>query len=171
MSNPTTTETAASFTRGLFARAIHDDLVFPYPAPLDERSPDEAKIIRRLTADVAEMVASGLIDAERSDADEAIPEETIRAFAERGLLALTIPTQYGGLGLSATGYAHMLVGVHCGLGSKAIVLFGNEMQKERYLPKLARGETLAAYALTEPETGSDAQNIKTTADQDDAKPD
>jgi acyl-CoA dehydrogenase family protein 9 len=179
VSNPTTTETPASFTRGLFARAIHDDLLFPYPAPLDERSPDEAKIIRRLTNDVTEMVAAGLIDAERSDAEETIREETIRAFAERGLLALTIPKEYGGLELSATGYAHMLgviacadasagvlVGVHCGLGSKAIVLFGNEQQKALYLPKLARGETLAAYALTEPETGSDAQNIKTTADQE-----
>jgi acyl-CoA dehydrogenase family protein 9 len=179
VSNPTTAETPASFTRGLFARAIHDDLLFPYPAPLDERSPDEAKIIRRLTNDVTEMVAAGLIDAERSDAEETIREETIRAFAERGLLALTIPKEYGGLELSATGYAHMLgviacadasagvlVGVHCGLGSKAIVLFGNEQQKALYLPKLARGETLAAYALTEPETGSDAQNIKTTADQE-----
>jgi len=179
VSNPTATETPASFTRGLFARAIYDELVFPFPAPLDERSPEEAKVIRRLTRDIAEMTAAGLIDAERSDAEETIHEETIRAFAERGLLALTIPRQYGGLELSATGYAHMLgvvaaadpslgvlVGVHCGLGSKAIVLFGNEAQKARYLPMLARGETLAAYALTEPETGSDAQNIKTTADLD-----
>ena len=179
MSNPTATETPASFTRGLFARAIYDDLVFPFPAPLDERSPDEAKTIHRLENDVRELVASGLLDAARSDEEETIREETIRAFAERGLLALTIPKAYGGLGLSATGYAHMLgviatadasagvlVGVHCGLGSKAIVLFGNDEQKARFLPMLARGETLAAYALTEPETGSDAQNIKTTADQD-----
>lgn len=179
MSNPTATEAPASFTRGLFARAIHDELVFPFPAPLEERSPDEARIIRRLTADVHEMVAAGLLDAARSDEEETIHEETIRAFAERGLLGLTIPKEYGGLGLSATGYAHMLgviasadasagvlVGVHCGLGSKAIVLFGNAEQKARYLPMLARGETLAAYALTEPETGSDAQNIKTTAEQD-----
>jgi len=179
VSNPTVTEAPASFTRGLFARAIYDDLVFPFPAPLDERSPAEGKIIRRLTNDIREMVAGGLLDPARSDEEETIREETIRAFAERGLLALTIPKQYGGLGLSATGYAHMLgviaeadpsagvlVGVHCGLGSKAIVLFGNDEQKARYLPMLARGETLAAYALTEPETGSDAQNIKTTADLD-----
>ena len=46
MSNPTATETPASFTRGLFARAIYDELVFPFPAPLDERSPEEAKVIR-----------------------------------------------------------------------------------------------------------------------------
>ena len=179
MSNPTAIDTPASFTRGLFARAIYDELVFPFPAPLEERAPDEAKTIRRLESDVREMVASGLLDPARSDEEETLREETIRAFAERGLLALTIPKEYGGLGLSATGYAHMLgviaaadasagvlAGVHCGLGSKAIVLFGSEEQKARYLPMLARGETLAAYALTEPETGSDAQNIKTTADQD-----
>ncbi len=178
MSNPAATATPASFTRGLFARAIHDDLVFPFPLPLDDRSPDESKIIRRLEGDVRDLAAQGLLDAARSDEEETIREETIRAFAERGLLALTIPKEYGGLGLSATGYAHMLgviasvdgsagvlVGVHCGLGSKAIVLFGSDEQKARYLPKLARGETLAAYALTEPETGSDAQNIRTTAEQ------
>jgi acyl-CoA dehydrogenase family protein 9 len=92
------------------------------------------------------------------------------------LLSLTIPKEYGGVGLSSTAYARVfgevsrvdaslavLIGVHCGLGSKAIVLFGSPEQKERYLPMLARGETLAAYALTEPDIGSDAQNIKTAA--------
>jgi acyl-CoA dehydrogenase family protein 9 len=64
---------------------------------------------------------------------------------------------------SIDGSLAILVGVHCGLGSKAIVLHGSDQQKERYLPALARGDYLAAYALTEPEVGSDAQNIKTTA--------
>ena len=174
------TQTAtASFTRGLFAGAIHDELVFPFPGTLDERSPDEARVVRRLLRDLDEMNGT-ILDAARSDETETLPEETIRALAERGFLALTIPKEYGGLGLSATGYAHMLgavasvdasagvlVGVHCGLGSKAIVLFGNDEQKARYLPALARGETLAAYALTEPSTGSDAQNITTTAERRD----
>src|SRR2546423_2593839 len=92
------------------------------------------------------------------------------------MLALTIPRKYGGLELSSSAYARVfetlsaidgslsvLIGVHCGLGSKAIVLHGNDQQKERYLPPLARGDFLAAYALTEPEVGSDAQNINTTA--------
>jgi acyl-CoA dehydrogenase family protein 9 len=122
------------------------------------------------------MVASGLIDAQRIDEEETIAEPVITAFADAGLLALTIPTAFGGLGLSASGYARVfgavaavdaslavLIGVHCGLGSKAIVLFGNDEQKARYLPRLARGETLAAYALTEPDTGSDAQHIVTQA--------
>src|SRR3989440_7325645 len=122
------------------------------------------------------MQHDGLIDSARFDEEETIGEDVIRALARAGFLGLTIPKEYGGLGLSNTGYARVfgelsrtdaslavLVGVHCGLGSKAIVLFGNVDQKARYLPMLARGETLAAYALTEPETGSDAQHIKTTA--------
>ncbi|HEX5581259.1 MAG TPA: acyl-CoA dehydrogenase family protein [Gemmatimonadaceae bacterium] len=165
-----------SFTRGLFAGVIHAELLFPYPDPLDRRDPDEARVVRRLVDGLREMQASGLIDSARFDEEETIPEEVIRAFAELGMLGLTIPKEYGGLGLSSTAYARVfetlsaidaslgvLVGVHCGLGSKAIVLFGNEEQKARYLPMLARGETLAAYALTEPETGSDAQHIVSTA--------
>lgn len=165
-----------SFTRGIFAGAIHDSLLFPYPPTLDRRDPDEAREVRRLIGGLRELRANGLIDPARSDEEETVPEETIQAFAELGMLALTIPKEYGGLGLSSTAYARVfatlstmdaslgvLVGVHCGLGSKAIVLFGSEEQKERYLPMLARGETLAAYALTEPQTGSDAQHIVTRA--------
>ena len=165
-----------SFVRGIFAGHIHAPLLFPYPPTLDERDPGEARVVRRLIHAVQQMQHDGLIDSAQFDEAETIPEPVITAFAEAGLLALTIPKEYGGLGLSATAYARVfgavacvdaslgvLIGVHCGLGSKAIVLFGNEEQKARYLPMLARGETLAAYALTEPDIGSDAQNIKTTA--------
>lgn len=165
-----------SFVRGLFVGEIADELLFPYPAPLDERRPEEAHTVRQLIEALNAMVASGLIDSRAFDETETIPEPVIDAFAHAGLLALTIPTAYGGLGLSASAYARVfgavaamdaslavLIGVHCGLGSKAIVLFGNNEQKARYLPGLARGDTLAAYALTEPETGSDAQHIVTQA--------
>ena len=67
------------------------------------------------------------------------------------------------------GSVAVLVGVHCGLGAKAIVLYGNAEQKARYLPMLARGETLAAYALTEPNVGSDAQHVEATAEWDAAR--
>lgn len=167
-----------SFTRGLFAGAVHDSLLFPFPATLDQVRPDEAQTVRRLIAELRALVGD-VINSEEIDEKETVPEPVITAFARIGLLALTIPQEYGGLGLSATGYARVfgeisrvdsslavLVGVHCGLGSKALVLYGNEEQKARYLPRLAKGETLAAYALTEPETGSDAQNIKTTAELD-----
>jgi len=165
-----------SFTRGMFSGVIHASLLFPYPDPLDRRDPDETRVVRRLTDGLRAMQADGLIDPARFDEEEGIPEAVIRAFAELGMLGLTIPKEYGGLGLSSTAYARVfgalsridpslgvLVGVHCGLGSKAIVLFGDDEQKARYLPQLARGETLAAYALTEPQTGSDAQHIVSTA--------
>jgi alkylation response protein AidB-like acyl-CoA dehydrogenase len=165
-----------SFTRGLFSGAIHDALLFPYPPPLDRTNPDEAKTVRRLIRSLRE-IKDALIDSARIDDEETIGEPVIKALAEAGLLSLTIPRAYGGLELSPTAYARVfseisridssiavLLGVHCGLGSKAIVLFGSDAQKERYLPMLARGDTLAAYALTEPDIGSDAQNIKTIAD-------
>ena len=164
-----------SIVRGLFAGAIHDAELFPYPDSLDRRRPDEARMVSRIIRELRRMQGD-LIDSAAFDTAETIPEPVIREFADVGLLGLTIPQEYGGLGLSSTGYARVfsalssidaslavLVGVHCGLGSKAIVLFGTPEQKPRYLPMLARGETLAAYALTEPETGSDAQNIRTTA--------
>jgi alkylation response protein AidB-like acyl-CoA dehydrogenase len=165
-----------SFVRGIFAGALHDSLLFPYPPSLDRRDPAEARVVRRLIDDLRQMQQEGLIDSGRFDEEETIGEDVVRALARTGFLSLTIPKEYGGLGLSMTAYARVfgelsrtdaslavLVGVHCGLGSKAIVLFGNAEQKARYLPMLARGETLAAYALTEPETGSDAQHVKTVA--------
>jgi acyl-CoA dehydrogenase family protein 9 len=170
---------APSFVRGIFAGAIHDDLLFPFPAPLSERNPEETRTVRRLL-EALERMKKGLIDSAKFDEEETIPDEVIRALAEAGFLGMSIPQAYGGLGLSPAAYAHVfgllsatdaslgvLVAVHCGLGSKAIVLFGSDAQKERYLPMLARGDTLAAYALTEPETGSDAQHIVTRAHAND----
>jgi alkylation response protein AidB-like acyl-CoA dehydrogenase len=169
------TDQQSSFTRGIFAGVVLDSLLFPYPRPLDERSADEARTVRRLIKDLRALDGD-LIDSEKFDEEETIPDNVIRAFADIGMLGLTIPKKYGGLELSSSAYARVfetlssidgslavLVGVHCGLGSKAIVLHGSDEQKERYLPPLARGDFLAAYALTEPEVGSDAQNIKTTA--------
>jgi acyl-CoA dehydrogenase family protein 9 len=168
-------EQQPSFTRGIFAGVVLDSLLFPYPTPLEERDADEARTVRRLIKGLRDMEGT-LIDSERFDEEETIPDDVIRALAELGMLGLTIPRKYGGLELSSAAYARVfgtlstvdasvavLVGVHCGLGAKAIVLHGNDQQKERYLPPLARGDFLAAYALTEPEVGSDAQNIRTTA--------
>jgi alkylation response protein AidB-like acyl-CoA dehydrogenase len=171
-----TKEHKPSFLRGVFAGAIHDALLFPYPPELDARDRDESRVVARLVRTLREMEGDGLIDSARFDADEAIPDEVLKALGRSGFMGLTIPKLYGGLGLSITAYARVfgavaavdgslgvVLGVHCGLGSKAIVLYGNEAQKQRYLPALATGEMFAAYGLTEPETGSDAQNIVTTA--------
>ncbi|WML45919.1 acyl-CoA dehydrogenase family protein [Neobacillus sp. PS3-40] len=94
---------------------------------------------------------------------------------ELGLLGADVPEEYGGLGLdkissaligekmSRSGGFSLSHGAHVGIGSLPIVLFGNEQQKQTYLPLLASGEKLAAYALTEPGSGSDALGAKTTA--------
>lgn len=167
-----------SFVRGLFDGELAESSLFPYPAPLSERAPEEAATAQRLIAELRRLVNDGIIDPAQMDHDEIIPEAVIEAFAACGMLSLSIPREYGGLGLSASGYAvvagavaavdaslGVLLGVHCGLSSKAIVMFGNAEQKARYLPMLALGETLGAYALTEPETGSDAQNIVSRAER------
>lgn len=164
-----------SFTRGMFAGEVHSGLIFPYPPPLDVSNPDEAAVVRRLISAVDGRL-DGLIDSAKFDQEETIGDDVIAALARYGFLGMTIPKQYGGLELSPTAYARVFeaiggadpslgvfIGVHCGLGSKAIVLYGNAEQKIRWLPGLARGDILAAYALTEPAVGSDAQHIRTTA--------
>lgn len=166
---------AYSFTRGLFAGEVHDELLFPYPAPMDVTNPDEAATVRRLV-ETMEGRLGGLIDSVKFDEEETIHDDVIAALAREGFLGMTIPRRFGGLELSSRAYARVceaiggvdssigvFIGVHCGLGSKAIAMYGTEAQQERWLPRLARGEILVSYALTEPLVGSDAQHVKTTA--------
>lgn len=99
----------------------------------------------------------------------------LKKAGELGLLAADVPEEYEGLGLdkvtsaliaekmSVAGGFSITHGAHVGIGSLPIVLFGNEEQKQKYLPKLASGELIAAYALTEPGSGSDALGAKTVA--------
>ena len=106
-----------------------------------------------------------------------LPEALWKGLKETGMFALTIPESYGGSGLSLSDYlsiieiaaaADMAVAIiplaHHSIGLKGIILFGSEEQKKKYLPPAASGETIFAYALTEPDTGSDAQHIKTFAE-------
>ncbi|MEO7217314.1 MAG: acyl-CoA dehydrogenase family protein, partial [Gemmatimonadaceae bacterium] len=164
-----------SFTRGIFAGEVHDGLLFPYPAPLAVSDPAEAATVARLV-NALEGRLGGLVDSVKFDEEETIPDDVIAALAKHGFLGMTIPKRFGGLELSPRAYARVcesvggvdasigvFIGVHCGLGCKAIVLYGTEKQKERWLPRLARGEILVSYALTEPLVGSDAQHVKTTA--------
>jgi acyl-CoA dehydrogenase family protein 9 len=164
-----------SFTRGIFAGEVHDELLFPYPDPLSVADPAEADTVQRLVRAI-EGRLDGLVDSVKFDEEETIPDKVIAALARHGFLGMTIPRRFGGLELSPRAYARVceaiggvdasigvFIGVHCGLGSKAIVLYGTEAQKQRWLPGLARGDILVSYALTEPLVGSDAQHVKTTA--------
>jgi acyl-CoA dehydrogenase len=105
-----------------------------------------------------------------------IPEAVIKMSKEMGLFGLGIPEEYGGLGLDMVGkcaiYEELgkthngyttLIGAHTGIGSVGIVELGTEEQKAKYLPKMASGEWIGAFALTEPSAGSNAANIKTSA--------
>ena len=108
--------------------------------------------------------------------DDAIPEELIEEIRDMGLFGLSIPEEYGGLGLTMSEEVQVaftlgktspvfrsLVGTNNGIGSQGIIIDGTEAQKSHYLPKLASGEMIASFALTEPEAGSDAGSVRTTA--------
>jgi acyl-CoA dehydrogenase len=111
--------------------------------------------------------------------DDAVPAEIIREMRELGLFGLAIPEEFGGLGLSMedecltmfemgkTSPAFRSVfGTNVGIGSQGIVMFGTDEQKSEWLPGLASGEIIASFALTEPEAGSDAGSVRTTAVRD-----
>ncbi|MCM3714499.1 acyl-CoA dehydrogenase family protein [Alkalihalobacillus oceani] len=135
---------------------------------------DEQKMIAKLTADFTVNEVVPLLDKiEQHEFSHTI--QLLKQAGELGLLGADIPEEYGGLGLdkiSSTLIAEKLArggsfalshGAHVGIGSLPIVFFGNEQQKKKYLPSLATGERIAAYALTEPSSGSDALSAKTTA--------
>ncbi|MGC8567387.1 MAG: acyl-CoA dehydrogenase family protein [Caldisphaera sp.] len=115
------------------------------------------------------------IELEVSEKDS-IPEEIINDMRNLGLFGLSIPEEYGGLNLTfeeevnvifelckASSVFRSLIGTNVGIGALGIIFKGNEEQKRKYLPKLASGEIIASFALTEPDAGSDAASIKTTA--------
>lgn len=110
------------------------------------------------------------------DEEERFPTELVPKLAELGLLGIRIPEEYGGSGMDTTSYAScveeiarvdgstaLTVASHNGLGTGHLLAFGSEEQKRKYLPKAAAGEWLAAWALTEPGSGSDSAGMQTTA--------
>jgi acyl-CoA dehydrogenase family member 9 len=161
---------ASSFAKSLFLGEIHEELVFPWPAP----DPAEQQRIVALNAAAREIGAR--IDHREVEERRWIGDDVIRELGEAGLCGLYVDERYGGQGLSQTGYARVfetlaqidatlsiILGVHQSIGFKGIHMFGSEEQKERFLPDLAAGRKLAGFALTEPEAGSDAYEIRSRA--------
>lgn len=116
------------------------------------------------------------IDAAKIDRQSLIPDDVVEGLGKLGLLGACLPKSVGGEGMSQLNYCRLLevLGGYCGgtalfvnahhsIGPRAIVLFGTPEQQQKYLPKLATGEWLSAFALTEVEAGSDASNVQTTA--------
>ncbi|PFG04844.1 acyl-CoA dehydrogenase family protein [Bacillus sp. es.034] len=135
---------------------------------------DEQKMIAKTTEDyVLNEVVPVIDNLENHEFDHSV--RLLKEAGDLGLLGADVPEEYGGLGLdkvssaliaekmSRAGGFSISHGAHVGIGSLPIVLFGNEEQKQKYLPALSTGEKLAAYALTEPGSGSDALGAKTTA--------
>lgn len=135
---------------------------------------DEHKMIAKTTEEfVVGEVVPKIDHLENHEFEHSV--DLLKKAGELGLLGADVPEEYGGLALdkissslitekfALVGGFSVTHGAHVGIGSLPIVFFGNEEQKEKYLPKLATGELLAAYALTEPSSGSDALGAKATA--------
>jgi len=157
------------FAKGLYFGQYLKPRLGEYP------DPDADPAARKMVADLQEFCRSK-IDPVAIDRNALIPDSVIRGLGELGVLGACLPTDCGGRGLNQTAYCRLVeqLGGHCGstalfvnahhsIGPRAIVLFGNPEQQRQWLPKLASGEWLSAFALTEPEAGSDAANVQTTA--------
>jgi alkylation response protein AidB-like acyl-CoA dehydrogenase len=134
---------------------------------------DEQKMIQELSHKIAEEKVRPV--AAKYDQTEEFPWDVLKVIADADLFGLFIPEEYGGMGVSVFNLclATEELSRACGgiavcyaasaLGTFPIILFGNDEQKKKYLPDLAKGKTIAAFGLTEPEAGSDAGSLKTTA--------
>jgi acyl-CoA dehydrogenase family protein 9 len=167
-------EGVSSFAKSLFLGEIHEELAFPYPMPAEE----EQGRVRRLIGALREL-QDERIDTRAIEAAGWVGDDLVAELGERGLCGLHVPTEYGGQGLSQTGYARVfetfaqidatlsvVMGVHQSIGMKGIVLFGSDEQKGRFLPDLAGGRRLAGFALTEPNAGSDVQGMESRAERE-----
>jgi alkylation response protein AidB-like acyl-CoA dehydrogenase len=165
-------EKKPSFAKILFLGISDSPRVFPFPSPSSDIKTQTDTLIQNL-----KDFSDKEIDPDKIDREANIPTKVIQGLGKLGLLGLTIPKEFGGQGLPQYTYckATELIGGVCGstalfvnahqsIGLKALVLFGTPGQKKKWLPRLSSGEQLAAFALTEPNAGSDASGIETRAD-------
>ena len=165
----------ASFMTTLCFGNIEEDLILPYP----KMKPAERETMKNVIASMEQLLKPHEKDFRKWDREGEFPKAFIDELKSFGLFSLIIPESMGGMALSATAYSRTLqeiakydasvavtIGAHSSIGMRGLVLFGTDEQKQRYLPKLATGEILAAFCLTEPGSGSDAASISTTAVRD-----
>ncbi len=161
-----------SFMKSLFFGQIREDFIFPYPKPKAETKESVNMILEAI-----DKFGKDVVKSAEWDEKGAMPVEIVQMMAEMGLTGLAVPEDLGGLGLPQNGYARIFqdiaaldgslavtLGAHQSIGYKALLLFGNEEQRKRFLPRLASGELIGAFCLTEPSSGSDAASIQTRAE-------
>ena len=159
------------FVKSMFFGRLQGDQVLPYPVQDAEEARRADELIARL-----DSFLKAEVDPDRIDAEERIPQRVIDGLGKLGVLGMTVPAEFGGGGFSHTAYCRVLehvarhctstavmIGAHQSIGLKALLLMGTDEQKHQFLPALARGEKLAAFCLSEPEVGSDAANVQTSA--------
>ncbi len=160
-----------SFVKELFHGRFAADLVMPYPVLSREDEERTRQTLRELRAFCDEH-----LDPERIDREREIPAEVIEGLGRLGVLGMTAPASFGGADASQLSYCRILeelggrcnatalfTNAHHSIGMRALVLFGTDEQKRRWLPDVVAGRKLAAFALTEEQAGSDAANVQTTA--------
>ncbi|XP_019359058.1 PREDICTED: very long-chain specific acyl-CoA dehydrogenase, mitochondrial [Gavialis gangeticus] len=162
-----------SFVRSTFNGQLVPDHVFPFPSAL---TAEQTQFLQALVDPCARFFQE-VNDPAKNEKLESIEEATLAGLKAMGAFGLQVPEELGGVGLTNTQYARVVevvgvhdlgvgisLGAHQSIGFKGILLFGTKSQKEKYLPKLASGETVAAFCLTEPSSGSDAASIQTVAE-------
>jgi len=165
-----------SAAKQLFFGNILEQNLFPYPR-MRER---DREMLGAMTDAIDQFLTDKATDLKRYDREAEQPADFIQALRDMGLFGLIIPEEYGGLALSNGAYARVLgqtsshdssvsltIGAHSSIGMKGLLLFGSDEQKQRYLPRLASGELIAAFCLTESGAGSDAASIRTRATRND----
>jgi acyl-CoA dehydrogenase family protein 9 len=161
-----------AFMKSLFFGVIDESLIFPWPEP----GAQEVDALHALLDGVRRYFHLW-VDSAQIDREQRIPDEVLRGLKELGLFGMLVPQSEGGGGLTNTGYARVIqevashdssiavtLAAHQSLGTKALLLFGSPELRAKYLPTLATGQSVAAFALTEPSAGSDAAAIQTRAE-------
>src|SRR5262245_427551 len=159
------------FAKSLFFGRFKGELLFPYPT----LSAEKQKEADAAVAEVREFCDKH-IDAAAIDGNAEIPRSVIDGLGRIGVLGMTAPPAFGGRGFGQQQYCKVMevigghdsstavfVNAHHSIGIRALLLFGTKAQQERWLPDLVAGRKLAAFALTEPQAGSDAANVQTMA--------
>jgi len=159
------------FVNALFFGQFNAKLLFPYPQlTAEQQSATDAAV------DEVRRFCNESIDAAAIDRDARIPQSVVDGLGKLGVLGMTAPKEHGGRDFTQQMFVRVmdLIGGHCAstavfinahhsIGIRALLVYGTPEQKAKWLPKMVTGEHLAAFALTEPEVGSDASNVRTTA--------